>query len=401
MTYSTEVLADSPLVYLHADETTGTTLADASGNAHDFAFNGGTLNQATVMPAGTASVNFNGTSQNAQKAAATWMNQGQFTVEAWIKLASTSSFHAIASRDSNAPRGWTLYVDGGKLEFFDSAGVQHDSTATISAGTAYHVAVTVDNGGSGTTCTVKLYINGALDSTFTGCNVNGSPGVDMFLGVSRAGTAGSTFFTLAGNLDEFAYYGTVLSGTRLAAHYAAATGTTTVSGTAFGSLGGMSGSASGTRTRHGTAAGALGGVTGSASGVRTDRGTANGSLGSVVGTAISGGVFGTAAGSLGTISGLATGVRTDHGSAAGSLGPLTGNAAGVHVDVGTAAGSLGAVAGSAVGVIPAVILLPLLEFANFEVLAPTALVTPVLIGADHIQWGYNLFEGEAQDGGQP
>ena len=39
--YSAEVLADSPVVYLHLDESSGTLAADASGNGNTGTFTGG------------------------------------------------------------------------------------------------------------------------------------------------------------------------------------------------------------------------------------------------------------------------------------------------------------------------------------------------------------------------
>lgn len=45
--------------------------------------------------------------------------------------------------------------------------------------------------------------------------------------------------------------------------------------------------------------------------------------------------------------------------------------------------------------------LPLLDFAELEVLAPDAVTTPRVIGGDHVQWGFGVLEGRVQGGGGP
>lgn len=127
-------------------------------------------------------------------------------------------------------------------------------------------------------------------------------------------------------------------------------------------------------------------------------GTAAGSLGGIAGNAAHE-VDGSAAGTLGSLIGATAGVRTLVGTATGAFGPLTGTAAGTGIRVGTATGSLGSIDGSSAGL--GHVDLPLLDFAHFEVLTPAAVLTPVLIGADHVQWGFSTLEGEAQDGGGP
>lgn len=43
----------------------------------------------------------------------------------------------------------------------------------------------------------------------------------------------------------------------------------------------------------------------------------------------------------------------------------------------------------------------LVDFAEFEVLAPSGVLTPPVVSADHIEWGFAALEGEAQGGGAP
>jgi hypothetical protein len=103
----------------------------------------------------------------------------------------------------------------------------------------------------------------------------------------------------------------------------------------------------------GTAAGAFGALTGTASGVRKVVGTATASLGGLAGTA-SGArkVVGTAASSGGALTGAASGLRTVIGSAAAQFGGLTGTAGSPSHVTGSAAGHFGGLTGTARGRVP-------------------------------------------------
>jgi hypothetical protein len=103
----------------------------------------------------------------------------------------------------------------------------------------------------------------------------------------------------------------------------------------------------------GTAAGAFGALTGTASGVRKVNGTAASTLGGLAGAA-SGTpkVTGTAAFSGGSLAGSASGLRTVIGSATGSLGGLSGTATFPSHVTGTAVGHFGGLTGTARGRAP-------------------------------------------------
>ena len=105
-----------------------------------------------------------------------------------------------------------------------------------------------------------------------------------------------------------------------------------VTGTAAGAFGGLTGTASGTRQVNGTLAAGFGGMTGSASGTRK--------------------VVGTAALTGGALTGSAAGLRTVIGSAATQFGGLLGTATSPSHITGTAAGTFGALTGTARGGVP-------------------------------------------------
>lgn len=103
----------------------------------------------------------------------------------------------------------------------------------------------------------------------------------------------------------------------------------------------------------GTAAGAFGGLTGTASGVRKVTGTGASSLGGLAGTA-SGTrkVVGTAALNGGSLAGTASGLRTVIGSAGVQFGGLTGTAGSPSHVTGSASAVFGGLTGTARGRVP-------------------------------------------------
>ena len=215
MSYLSEALADSPLVLLLEDETSGTTAIDSSGNGRDMTSANCTLNQPTVMPAGTASYDFNGTSSQISLADAAWQRPAAFTIEKWIRADSVSSFHAIAAKDGNLV-GWAFYIISGQLSLYTNGTAHTEPTPSISTATDYYVAATYDTGA------IKLYVNGAQVASFTGASLSQTSGTPLIFGASTGSNGGaSRFFWFDGRGQAGGYYGTALSGARIAAHYAA------------------------------------------------------------------------------------------------------------------------------------------------------------------------------------
>lgn len=223
--YSTEVLADSPALYWKFAETTGTSAADSSGNSKPGTIGGSpTLGATTVMPAGSGSFTLDATSKRVVVVPFSAINVTSFSAEAWVNLSNVTSYHNIFNRDgSNVQRGWNLYVTNGKLNGYDGASDHISTGSSMSTGTAYYVAVTCDG------TTVKLYLNGSLDFSFSvaagwGTNATGGSSFNNFtVGASEAGSSSGTFaLPLTGNIDHVAFYPSALSSTRIAAHYAAA-----------------------------------------------------------------------------------------------------------------------------------------------------------------------------------
>ncbi|HEV2799959.1 MAG TPA: LamG-like jellyroll fold domain-containing protein [Pyrinomonadaceae bacterium] len=118
------------------------------------------------------------------------------TVEAWIKPTNVSAGRIADKAAPGGGQGFVLELSGGHLRASFGANVA-TSTASIPANTYTHAAATYDG------AAIRLYVNGALDSTTTAT----TPGAisdsaqKLFFG---AGHAPATSF--AGEIDEIQFY---------------------------------------------------------------------------------------------------------------------------------------------------------------------------------------------------
>lgn len=238
MTYSSEVLADSPLAYYRLGEASGSTLVDSSGNGRDGTYVvAPTLGVAGALTgdADTAA-DFQGptTGGHATVTTGTWMDAAAITVEAWIKYDSTTANGYIADRDNNgSARDWRLFINNttGRLDFtvWNSGGTAYtlNPTTALTINTTYHVVGTFDG------TNIKLYVDGVQIGT-AACTGNvRTTAQKICIGSFNESTSNR----FNGVLDEVAYYGTALSAARVLAHYdagttAPVTPTLTLAGTA-------------------------------------------------------------------------------------------------------------------------------------------------------------------------
>jgi hypothetical protein len=216
VTYSSEVLADSPLGFWKLDETSGSSAADSSGNSHGGTYQASpTLAAASVVADGGTAVTLNGSTQYVSVAGASWMNTSDYSIEAWVKTSLNNFYIASRAGSTAAQRVWDVFirtVGTVAVVTWASGGTntQLNGTIRVDDGKPHHIVVTK----SGTT--ISIYVDGVLDvsGTTSTTNTSTTQGIDW----GRRSTNASFF---NGTLDDVAVYGSALSGTRVAAHFTA------------------------------------------------------------------------------------------------------------------------------------------------------------------------------------
>jgi hypothetical protein len=220
--YEDAVLADSPLVYLRLNEASGSTSTDSSGNSRTFTIDvpaSVTFGATGATSDGDDAYQFTGNTTTYANSAS-WMDQSSFTVEVWYKSSSAASAQWIASRvgsfDSNY--SWSLLLISGTLTGYINQSqsslnaIDVTDTTTTNDGNWHHAAMTYN----GTTLT--LYRDGTSRDTASPSGFQHDPSALMRVGSLLI--AGDK--TVCPYLDEYAFYGSALSSTRVSAHYAAA-----------------------------------------------------------------------------------------------------------------------------------------------------------------------------------
>lgn len=214
--YADAVLSDSPTAYWRLGETSGTTAQNLGSSGINGTYTGGYTQGATglVTGDGNKAVTLNGTSGRVVAGTSTQLDYSRnFTLEAIIKLSAIGANRAIISHGID---GFYIRVETtGNVGFLKSQRAFIGSSAsTISAGTTYHVALTVDAAGGW-----KIYINGSLDASGTTAQTFDASATGVLIGMDYGtGPGNSEFFS--GVIDEVAIYAAALSASRIAAHAA-------------------------------------------------------------------------------------------------------------------------------------------------------------------------------------
>src|SRR2546429_3033448 len=172
-TYSATVLADHPVAYWRMDETTGSTMADASGNANQGRYVGiYTLGQPGALAGGA--VAFDGQSGAASVMNSPSLQVNTVTIEMWIKKHTDTEYGVYVAKNvepgGGAGSSWFQVLNShhnGELEFrvtSDGApAVLSQSTRALN--TRYFFRATY--GGA----TPTIYLNCKLACTLPGTHV--------------------------------------------------------------------------------------------------------------------------------------------------------------------------------------------------------------------------------------
>ena len=223
-TYSATVLADGPVAYWRMDETTGNTLADASGNANNGRYAGiYALGQpGAIAGDGNTAVAFDGQSGAASVVSSAKLQVNTVTIELWINKRADTEYGAYIAKNVEvggaAGSGWFQLVNShhnGKLEFrITSDGAPAlTSSSTLALNTWYYVVATYDG------AVAKLFVNGKLDGTLKVAAIPKQTADPLFIGRRTDGLFNNAV------VDEVAIYPVALSADRIAAHWRAASKT--------------------------------------------------------------------------------------------------------------------------------------------------------------------------------
>lgn len=197
-------------------------MTDSSGNARHGTYNNTPVLGVTGLLVGDSDtcVDFTGDDH----ATGTSMpSTSSRTVECLIRPdAVTGANRSFLDMDDSWGRMFQLRLtSSGYIEFiaWNSTGGIFFATGTtaLSAGSTYHVAAVFDHVAGAAT----IYVNGAVYQTAAVTGTAANNGALFRIGANASSGINAYF---DGRIDEVAYYGSALSSTRIAAHYAAATG---------------------------------------------------------------------------------------------------------------------------------------------------------------------------------
>ena len=209
--YAAEVAADSPVHQWRLGEASGNAV-DGPGTS-DLTPSGSLSRDVTGLINATdddGAVDFTGGSLQGSSGPSLPTN---YSVEVWFRadtLPSLGSGRYLFS--ANGPFT-TLALEGeGRLRWDFGIGKSLRSPdGGITTGQTYHVVATYDG------TTVRLYVNGTQVASVADTASTGA--TSYFIGASSGGS-----FAHDGKIDEVAVYGTVLTSTRVLAHYTAGVG---------------------------------------------------------------------------------------------------------------------------------------------------------------------------------
>lgn len=221
MSYSSEVLADSPTIYLPFDTS-------------DLSVNSGSRSISVIGSAGVTkdvpgiivdSIQFAGPTVpsyiNYNIGTHDYFNDGTWSVEVWFKKTTagdTAYMELFNTYDANNNNAVTLYGSDntGKLalwyHFNGSGNPTIKITGPVINDTNWHHVVATSNGTN-----VRLYLdNVEVGTAGAASTANFTSTTTLWVGAYGTTSNNENF---KGNLDEFAWYPTALSTTRIAAHY--------------------------------------------------------------------------------------------------------------------------------------------------------------------------------------
>jgi hypothetical protein len=209
MAYADEVLADNPHAYLRLNEVSGVIAADSSGNNNVGTYVGAPAMGVTGLIATDVDTAIQ-TTVNQQITVPYTLSTNTFSVELWWKWTAPGTPGGVL-RDHTSAGGTGYIIDASSTGVnVLIAGGSNRLTTTVNYqdGIRHHFVLTYDG------VNANFYIDGALvDSWAKTSSVR--PATPLHIGYN--GTNNNQY--QPGIYDECALYGSVLSASRVAAHY--------------------------------------------------------------------------------------------------------------------------------------------------------------------------------------
>lgn len=229
LNYVAQVLADGPFLYYRLDENPTWSAADSSGFERTGVYQSGvTRGLASVNSTLGRALSLDGSANGTVTTPTTFTNPSPLTLEIWFRTATSgynqggrlAGFGDTQTGTSTQFDRHLYMLDTGELVFGVYSGTQRvvrSGTALYNDGQWHHAVATVGAGG------MALYVDGtriALDTTVTSAqNYTGY----VRVGYDNLGSGGwpgpPTSRGFQGQVDEFAFYTTALSQTRVTAHW--------------------------------------------------------------------------------------------------------------------------------------------------------------------------------------
>ena len=231
--YSTLILSDAPAYgYWRLGETSGTTAADASGNANTGTYSGGiTLGQTGALDNDTnTGIYINKATDTQVYTAKSYANPVPVSVEAWFKSDRTNTASPngdyLVCFGNNQSSGSGSYdralrlTSKGQVEYYTAgAGATLTSAQSITDGRWHHL-VGVTGNGSGTgedkISGTYLYVDGQL------AGYDNASSAQSYTGYWHISGCGGTSLQMTGYMDEVAIYNYALSPEKVLSHFQSA-----------------------------------------------------------------------------------------------------------------------------------------------------------------------------------
>lgn len=210
MVYRDEVLADSPVGYWRLEETSGSTVADETSNGNDGTTNGGViLDVSSFTDELGSAVGIDSVDDYINHGSPSVLNiTGDLTLEAWIKVAVDTAGGIMTWANNQTTYPFHAQVNSDGTIQLNRDGTSIDSSSIVDDDKWHHIVITDDR----TNDQVTFYIDGVIDKQ-TSYTPSPSSGDGNFT-LARESDGGYD-----GLLDEPAVYSSVLSQSRVRAHY--------------------------------------------------------------------------------------------------------------------------------------------------------------------------------------